>query len=84
MGSIVQLFRGVPEIRRLLSFHPLSAHRIMVPRTVFSQKIEISGMKPRLLDLRNILLLVGIFFLATWFAILLTYLLISYRGPKGM
>ena len=41
-------------------------------------------MKPRLLDLRNVLLLVGIFFLATWFAILLTYLLISYRGPKGM
>jgi len=36
-----------------------------------------------LLDLRNILLLVGIFFLATWYAILLTYLLTSYRGPKG-
>jgi len=40
-------------------------------------------MKPRLLDLRNILLLVGVFFLATWYAILLTYLLTSYRGPKG-
>ena len=40
-------------------------------------------MKRCLLDLRNILLLVGIFFLATWYAILLTYLLTSYRGPKG-
>ena len=40
-------------------------------------------MKPRLLDLRNVLLLVGVIFLATWYAILLTYLLTSYRGPKG-
>ena len=40
-------------------------------------------MKRCLLDLRDILLLVGIFFLATWYAILLTYLLTSYRGPKG-
>jgi len=43
-----------------------------------------ASMKRCVLDLRNILLLVGVFFLATWFAILLTYLLISYRGPKGM
>jgi len=42
-----------------------------------------ASMKRCLLDLRNILLLVGIFFLATWYAILLTYLLTSYRGPKG-
>jgi hypothetical protein len=40
-------------------------------------------MKPRLLDLRNVLLLVGVFFLANWYAILLTHLLTSYRGPKG-
>ena len=40
-------------------------------------------MKPRLLDLRNVLLLVGVIFLATWYAILLTYLLTSYRGTKG-
>jgi len=40
-------------------------------------------MKPRLLNLRNILLLVGVFFLATWYAILLTHLLTSYRGSKG-
>ncbi|MDO9130166.1 MAG: glycosyltransferase family 87 protein [Anaerolineales bacterium] len=39
-------------------------------------------MKHRVLNLRNILLLVGIFGLATWYAILLTYMLTSYRGPK--
>jgi hypothetical protein len=40
-------------------------------------------MKPRFLDLRNVLLLVGIFFLATWYAILLTYMLTGYKGLKG-
>jgi hypothetical protein len=40
-------------------------------------------MKPRLLDLRNILLLIGVFFLATWYAILLTYMLTGYKGLKG-
>jgi len=40
-------------------------------------------MKPHLLDLRNILLIVGITFLATWYAILLTYMLTGYKGLKG-
>ena len=40
-------------------------------------------MKRRVLDLGNVLLLVGVFFLATWYAILLTYLLTSFRGTKG-
>ena len=40
-------------------------------------------MKPRLLDLRNVLLLVGVFFLATWYVLLVTYMLTSYRGTKG-
>ena len=40
-------------------------------------------MKRRVLDLRNVLLLVGIFFLATWYAILLTYMLTGYKGLKG-
>jgi hypothetical protein len=40
-------------------------------------------MKPRFLNLRNVLLLVGFFFLATWYAILLTYMLTGYKGLKG-
>jgi hypothetical protein len=39
--------------------------------------------RPRLLDLRNILFLLGAFFLAGWFALLLFNLLTEYRGPKG-
>jgi len=40
-------------------------------------------MKPHLFNLRNILLLVGVFFLATWYAVLLTYMLTGYKGLKG-
>lgn len=41
-------------------------------------------MKQRLPNPRNILLLVGVFFLATWYALLVTYMLNSYLGKGGV
>jgi len=40
-------------------------------------------MKRRILDLRKVLLLAGTFFLATWYALLLAYMITGYMGLKG-